>query len=158
MKYFAGMFVHRIDAKGRVSIPAKFRALLEAQGGGSEMHVFPSFSDDGALDACAGEFYDKIYERLLPEDPMDEVMDDLAMSIFGGTTTLSIDSDGRIVLPPEQREMLGVADQVAFVGRGDRFMLMHPDAAREKIAAARQRSRELHRGRLSRRAAQGLSE
>lgn len=149
MKYFAGKFVHRIDAKGRVSIPAKFRALLEAQGG-SEMNVFPSYID-GALEACSQQFLDEIYERMQDEDPLGEAMDDLATSIFGATTTLSIDGDGRIVLPPDLRERIALGDQVAFVGRGDRFMLMEPGAADVFLEEARLRAREKYRGRLARR-------
>lgn len=146
--YFSGNFTHRIDGKGRASIPAKFRALLEQQGE-SEMMIIPSYKD-GVMEAFPRRVLERIFERLEEKDPQSEEVEDLATYLFGGANTLSFDKDGRVVLSPELQDAIGVVDQVVFMGRADRFYLLSPDRAKEVLESARIRSREKHRGVLAR--------
>lgn len=145
--YFSGSFTHRIDGKGRVSIPARFRALLEDQGE-SEMMVIPSYKD-GVMEAFPRRVLEGIFERLEEKDPQSEEVEDLATYLFGGANTLSFDKDGRVVLSPELQEAIGVTDQVVFMGRADRFYMLSPERSKEVLEAARIRSREKHRGALA---------
>jgi MraZ protein len=148
MKIFLGTFVRKVDRNGRVSIPSKFRALLETQSG-SEVHLFPSRHDDDVLVGCGDEYLTKLYERLQPQDPTSEAYDAITYSVFGDVQTFSIDGDGRIVLPPELRDLVGIEKEVSFVGRGDQFSLMRPDRVGGKVAESRTRSRAEHEGILS---------
>jgi len=147
MKIFLGTFVRKVDRNGRVSIPSKFRAILETQGG-SDVHLFPSRHDDDVLVGCGDEYLTKLFERLQPEDPTSEAYDDITYSVFGDVQSFSIDSDGRIVLPPDLREIVGIEKEVAFVGRGDQFSLMRPEQVTSKVAKSRARSRTDHEGLL----------
>ncbi|WP_417513925.1 division/cell wall cluster transcriptional repressor MraZ [Minwuia sp.] len=148
MKIFLGTHVRKIDRNGRVSIPSKFRVLLESQGS-SDVHVFPSRHDDDVLVGCGDDHLLKLQERLSPQDPTSEAYDAITYSIFGDVETFSIDGDGRIVLPPALREIMGVDKEIAFVGRGEQFSLMRPDRVGGKVAKSRDISREKHEGLLA---------
>lgn len=151
MKFFLGTYVRKVDRNGRVSIPSKFRALLGESDESAEVHIFRSRHDDNVLIGCGDAFLEKLFERLEREDPTSQAYEDISYSIFGGVSTLTIDGDGRIVLPPELREAVGVEKEIAFVGRGDQFSLMHPGVASGKVEEGRVRSRSAHEGMLSRR-------
>lgn len=151
MKFFLGTYVRKVDRNGRVSIPSKFRSLLGDSEDAAEVHIFRSRHDDNVLIGCGDSFLEKLFERLEREDPTSQAYEDISYSIFGGVSTLTIDGDGRIVLPPELRDAIGVEKEIAFVGRGDQFSLMHPDVASGKVEEGRVRSRSAHEGMLSKR-------
>ncbi|WP_416899903.1 MAG: division/cell wall cluster transcriptional repressor MraZ [Minwuia sp.] len=148
MRIFLGTHVRKIDRNGRVSIPSKFRALLESEGG-PEVHVFPSKHDADVLVGCGENYLSKLYDRLERQDPTSETYEDVTYSVFADVETFSIDGDGRIVLPPHLRDKMGIDKEVAFVGRGDQFSLMRPDRVGDKKARSRERSKEAHEGLLA---------
>lgn len=150
MKFFLGTYVRKVDRNGRVSIPSKFRALLSDGGSeGAEVHIFKSRHDDDVLVGCGDAYLEKLFERLEPQDPTSQAYEDISYSVFGGVNTFSIDNDGRIVLPPEMRDAIGVDKEIAFVGRGDQFSLMRPEVATGKVEQSRVRSRSAHEGKLA---------
>ena len=136
-----------MDAKGRVSIPASFRAVLERDryGGGQQagVYCYPSL-DAPALDA-GGERLARRIDGLLSGLPdYSDERDELSVALYGDVQVLSIDQDGRIVLPEKLRAHAGIGAEVAFVGLGEKFQLWEPgrfDArrarAREKVDAHR---------------------
>ena len=51
-----------------------------------------------------------------------------AIVYFGSARIIEMDRTGRLLLPPELRDRLGLTDRVAFVGiDGERFQLWRPD-------------------------------
>ena len=102
MDRFVSTFTNKIDAKGRVSIPAPFRAVLERDGyaGGiaGGIYCYPSL-DAPALDA-GGERLAKKIDGLLSGLPdYSDERDELSVALYGDVQVLTIDGDGRIVLP-----------------------------------------------------------
>jgi MraZ protein len=141
MESFRGRFTNRIDAKGRVSVPAKFRAIVNAQGA-SGIICSPSFR--GAYLEAGGPAFGAIVDQAINRLGMyTDPYDDLATVLYGDSQDISLDGDGRIILPEEFREHAGITDEVTFVGFGPRFLLWEPKAYavfREKaIANAAQR-------------------
>jgi MraZ protein len=141
MERFVSTFTNKIDSKGRVSIPAPFRSVLERDGyasaGGPGIYCYPSL-DAPALDAGGERLAQKI-DRLLGGLPdYSDERDELSVALYGDVKVLPIDGDGRIVLPEELRAHLGAPAQVTFVGLGDKFQIWHP----ERFAERRQRARE----------------
>jgi MraZ protein len=139
MDRFVSTFTNKIDAKGRVSIPASFRAVLEHDGyrgsGPSGIYCYPSL-DAPALD-CGGERLAVKIDGLLAglADYSDE-RDELSVALYGEVQILSIDGDGRIILPEELRAHAELSAQVTFVGLGDKFQIWQPErfTARRQIA------------------------
>ena len=147
MPLFLSTYVNKVDKKGRVSVPARYRAALAAESFNSVI-VFPSYAHR-AIEACGIDFMQRLQQRLGDFDPFSEVRDDLASSIMSDSVELGFDGEGRIVLPEALMSHAGITEQAAFVGQGDRFQIWEPAAAEAYKAASRERALT-HRGRLAR--------
>lgn len=137
MDRFVSTFTNKIDAKGRVSIPAPFRAVLERDGYAGGIYCYPSL-DAPALDAGGERLAKKIDGLLAGLPDYSDERDELSVALYGDVQVLSIDGDGRIVLPESLRQHAGLTAQVTFVGLGDKFQMWEP----ERFAERRQRARE----------------
>jgi MraZ protein len=141
MDRFVSTFTNKIDAKGRVSIPAPFRAVLERDGYAGGIYCYPSL-DAPALDA-GGERLAKKIDGLLASLPdYSDERDELSVALYGDVQILTVDGDGRIVLPEGLRAHAGIGGQVTFVGLGDKFQIWEPDRFAERRAAARDKVRD----------------
>ena len=145
MERFVSTFTNRIDAKGRVSIPAPFRAVLERDGYGagtlSGIYCYPSL-DAPALDA-GGERLAKKIDGLLSGLPdYSDERDELSVALYGDVQVLPIDGDGRIVLPQGLRAHAGLQAEVTFVGLGDKFQMWAPERFEERRRLAREKVQE----------------
>ena len=146
MDRFVSTFTNKIDAKGRVSIPAPFRAVLERDGYAGGIYCYPSL-DAPALDA-GGERLAKKIDGLLSGLPdYSDERDELSVALYGEVQVLSIDGDGRIVLPQGLRAHAGIGDQITFVGLGDKFQMWSPERFDERRTKAREKVRD-HRNLL----------
>jgi MraZ protein len=146
MDRFVSTFTNKIDAKGRVSIPAPFRAVLERDGYAGGIYCYPSL-DAPALDA-GGERLAKKIDGLLSGLPdYSDERDELSVALYGEVQVLSIDGDGRIVLPQSLRAHAGIGDQITFVGLGDKFQMWSPERFDERRSKAREKVRD-HRNLL----------
>jgi MraZ protein len=145
MDRFVSTFTNRIDAKGRVSIPAPFRAVLERDGygagGGGGVYCYPSL-DAPALDA-GGERLAKKIDGLLGGLPdYSDERDELSVALYGDVQVLGIDGDGRIVLPQSLRDHAGITTEITFVGLGDKFQMWEPKAFEDRRQRARDKVRD----------------
>jgi MraZ protein len=137
MDRFVSTFTNKIDAKGRVSIPASFRAVLERDGYGGGVYCYPSL-DAPALDA-GGERLAQTIDGLLSGLPdYSDERDELSVALYGDVQVLGLDGDGRIVLPEALRAHAGITTQVTFVGLGQKFQMWEPG----QFEARRRRARE----------------
>lgn len=139
MESFRGRFTNKIDAKGRVSVPAKFRAITIAQGLGGIV-CFPSIQ--GAfVEGCGPAFSAVIDEMLDRLDPFSRERDLLASVLLGDSAELMFDSDGRIVLPEDLRAHANITDEATFVGMGRKFQIWEPRAYEAFRAEALEQAR-----------------
>jgi len=160
MDRFVSTFTNKIDAKGRVSIPAPFRAVLERDGymasGSGGIYCYPSL-DAPALDA-GGERLAKKIDGLLSGLPdYSDERDELSVALYGDVQVLAIDGDGRIVLPESLRTHAGIQSQITFVGLGEKFQMWEPGRFEERRTAARAKV-ENHRRLFATKAAKGGGE
>jgi MraZ protein len=122
---FVSTVVNRLDAKGRVSVPAPFRQILANQNL-SGVYCIPSFSLP-ALEAFGETMLAKTQERLNQYDPLfNSDYDDEAYAVLGLTQFLKFDDDGRVTLPADLIAHAGIAERVAFVGLGIKFQIWDP--------------------------------
>lgn len=113
-----------IDAKGRVSVPASFRAAL---GGVNRLYVWPSFDGRGCLEA-GGEALMNDYRQILARmSPHDAAREAIAHSVFGRSAELKIDEPGRIKLPDVQLAAADIQTKLVFSGAFDRFRIWSPE-------------------------------
>lgn len=139
MDEFASRFDNKIDAKGRVSIPASFRAVL-AKEGAEEIFCYPHL-DRPALEAGGSRLVEKI-KAILEGFPIDSPeRDEIASVYFGESEKIKVDPDGRAVLSKRLREFAGIEDTAVFVGLGDKFQIWAPEAYEKFRMEARERAR-----------------
>jgi MraZ protein len=119
---FLSTFVNKIDRKGRVSVPAVFRAALADQSFGGVV-LFPAINTR-ALEGSGMDRLEELSARIdaLPEFSPDR---DALSSIFADAQPVPFDGEGRIILPPELCEHAGIVLEggVAFVGAGRTFQV-----------------------------------
>ncbi len=123
---FLGTHLNGLDAKGRASVPADFRAVVRAEGL-EGVYCWPS--PDGACIVGCGEALMSRYKAIADGmDLFDPMRDALAHSVFAGVRMLGFDANGRITLPEGFVAHAGLNGQSAFVGLSDRFEIWSPAA------------------------------
>lgn len=141
MDRFVSTFTNKVDAKGRVSVPASFRDVLTRGGYEGGVYCYPSL-DTPALDAGGEALARKIDALLDGLDDYSDERDELSVALYGDVQILKIDGDGRIVLPATLREHAGITGQVTFVGMGQKFQLWEPGRFEAHRARAREKVRD----------------
>ncbi len=112
-----GEFFHNVDAKGRLSVPAKFRDAL-----GSTVVI--GIDPDGCLRLYSAENYDKFVEKLQEEiDTSTPKGRKIFMYFTAKASTCDLDSQGRIIIPPSLRDHAGITKEVVVVGNGSKAMV-----------------------------------
>ena len=137
MALFLSTFTNKIDKKGRVSVPATFRAALgtEAFQG---IVAYPSFINE-CIEACGMTRMEQIYESIDAMDPFSEEREAFASAILGNSMQIPFDGDGRMVLPENLISTAGLTEKAVFVGKGKAFEVWGPEA----FAEHSERMREL---------------
>ena len=144
MNRFLSNAVNRIDAKGRVSVRAHFRAVVQ-QRGYSELYAIRQL-DVPALDVGGLDLLDRYEERMALEDPFLQTADDMSFFVHGDGAFLKLDQDGRISVTDFIREHTGISSEVAFVGRGNFFQIWEPTKLAAYGAEVRARLSKLRQG------------
>ena len=144
MDGFVATFANRLDQKGRVSVPAPFRAVL-AREGQDGVYCYPAL-DRPAIDGGGARLQEAIAKRLEPFETFSEDHESLATAFYGESRILKIDPDGRIVLPEEFRAYAGISDAAVFVGQGFKFQIWEPQRFAERQSETRSHLRSLTRG------------
>ena len=116
---FTGEFRHSVDAKGRVAVPARFRAELA-----TGAHVARW------LDNCVAIFPNQAWQELAERVGQQRYADAGARAfsrfLFSGAFDVELDSQGRIVLPASLRDFGGLKGDAVVVGALDHIELWEP--------------------------------
>ncbi len=146
MTHFLGTHQNRLDAKGRVSVPAPFRALLKSQnetngtGNGTHLVLRPSHQHS-CIEAWPPSEFTALAGSLNRFDLFSPEHDDLAAALYSEAYPVETDKEGRIVLPEPLVVHAGLTDAVVFMGLGRIFQIWEPAAAERRRADARERAR-----------------
>ena len=148
MRRFRGEAENKVDSKGRVSIPAPFRRVLEEGDPDWSNGVNPNFVIVyGRRNSKCLEGYslksmndvDDMVSRLPRYSKERETLERLlnSLSIYA-----QVDENGRIVLPPKLRKIADITSKAMFVGMGDKFQIWEPDSYQEDMELMKQRLSE----------------
>lgn len=150
MSMFLGTHCNRFDAKGRVSIPAPFRAALreQAQPGESLVILRPSHLHP-CIEGWTSQRFSDLAAPLEEYDPFSEDYEDMSLSLYADAYPLDSDKEGRILLPEKLKTHAGLDDDVAFLGLGRIFQIWNPETAQARRDEARQRAKGLTQARTS---------
>ena len=153
MDRFVANCTSRLDAKGRASIPAAFRAIL-SRDRFEGLYCYPSL-DRPAIDAGGNALLAEI-ERLIGRfSPYAEEREELLVALYGRSETLKMDTEGRVVLTDTLKTHAGIGEAVTFVGLGHRFQIWEPERFRAHLEKATTTVRALTRRLGSERGAPG---
>lgn len=110
---FLGEYQHVLDAKGRVSLPAKFRG--DVPGG----RLVVSKGLEGCLYVTPADDFDGTMERILASNPYDEQARRLRRFFLSGAHEVDLDGAGRVGLTPLLRGYAGLEKDVTIIGTGE---------------------------------------
>jgi MraZ protein len=153
MDRFVSNYTLRLDAKGRVSIPAPFRAVL-GRDGFEGIYCYPALGRP-ALDAGGHALLAEIDTLIARFAPYSDEREELAAALYGTSEVLKLDSEGRVMLTEPLKAHAGIVDAVTFAGLGHKFQIWEPDRFRAQLAEATEKVRALKQQLGSRRAAEG---
>lgn len=111
---FMSKYNHTIDPKGRLSIPSKYREIL-----GDEFVV--SKGMDGCLFVYADETWKEFEAKLAALPLVNKQARQLARFFLSGAQYVTVDKQGRILVPQDLREFAGLEKDVVLSGMGSRI-------------------------------------
>jgi len=128
-----GEYIHSLDEKNRVSLPAKFRKEM-----GRVLIITPG------LDNCLFLFTAKEWERVSGKlSHSDSELSFLRAdqrsfnrNLFGQASDVEVDSIGRILIPTFLKEKISLKNEAVLVGVGDRVEIWNKNAWREYLKVA----------------------
>ncbi len=138
MRLFLSTYVNKVDRKGRVSVPAAFRAVLAEQNSPGVL-LFRSFKLD-AIEGCTMARIEEMGARLDTLEQFSEEYDMMA-ALFADARQLSFDSEGRIMLSEDLIAHAGITENAAFVGQGHTFQIWNAETYTARQEAMRNKAR-----------------
>lgn len=129
MAGFYGSYEHSIDAKGRLILPAKFRAPFERGG-------YLSQGETGCLSLWTPDAFDERMAELQALAKTNPAERNLVRLLAARTHEVDIDRQGRLPVPVRLREFarLEVEGPVLVTGAVDRVELWSPEVFQESVA------------------------
>ncbi len=128
-----GSAIHKIDPKGRISLPAGYRKEL----GGSDLIVVPSPTDKALYvfnPESFEEWLDSLFDRSGGFNPRSRKDVVIRQRILASAATLVIDSAGRINVPKEMREYAHLNKDVAVAGNYDHVEIWEAELYEEAMS------------------------
>ena len=120
---FKGTYRHRMDAKGRLPVPAAFRRALGA-GDGSRLVLTQ-------LDQCVAAYpvaeWERLEVQLAQLPPFSGPAKTLTRLVTSRAVDCDLDGQGRVLLPPGLREAAGLKREAVVVGVLNRFEVWSPE-------------------------------
>ena len=121
---FMDTVVNKVDAKGRVSLPSDYRAMVKELS--TEIVCYRSLSAP-CIEGCLEETLDKLATEIEnATDFFSETQDNLTNLVFGDAKRFGFDSTGRIVLTEKLLKHAQITDAAVFVGKGRKFQIWNP--------------------------------
>lgn len=118
---FLGRFYHTIDGKGRLTVPARFRELLQPDGG----YIMQGF--DKNLMVFPSAAFEALSRRVRQLDMADSDTRLLRRMLYSTGEYVALDKIGRILIPQFLRQTNGMLSDVVIIGSGDYFEIWSPD-------------------------------
>ncbi len=140
---FRGQFTHSIDAKGRTSLPSRFRDQLVGAGE-SRLILTPAL-----MDPCIHVFPMRAWEEFeakvaaLPQ--FDARVVRLRRLYVSAAVDCELDGQGRVLVPPQLREHASLAKEVVWAGVGNKAELWAKDRWTAATAATPEELADLQR-------------
>ena len=123
LNLFLSIYETKIDKKGRISIPARYRSLLEKS---DEELILFSTPESNYVQGCGNNYIKRLWETNLE---LDQISNEALyiQDILSDSTHAKIDAEGRILLSEKLIEIAKLTSSVLFAGRGETFQIWDPE-------------------------------
>ncbi len=118
---FLGRYDHTIDEKGRITIPARFRELLDEG-------AFITQGFEKNLMVLTSSSFKVISDRVNKMSMTNPLARDLRRLIFSNADRVDVDRAGRMLVPVFLREIADLGSSVTVIGNGDYFEIWSTEA------------------------------
>ena len=123
---FEGASALTLDAKGRMSVPAAYRALIRENGGGNV--VITLDLNDDCLTMYTEFEWKLVQEKIKTLPSFNPHVLKLKRIIVGHAAKCSMDGNSRILIPPLLREAVGIDKRIALIGMTNKFEIWDEQA------------------------------
>lgn len=133
VRRFRGEYHQKVDGKGRMSIPADFRRVLErgdpdwTDGLNPQLIILYGDHLTDVLHAYTIDAFSEIEDDILSMARGSEARRHLSRTILGQSLTTEVDKDGRVVLPKRHRDKIGLESEAFFLAAGDHFEIWNAE-------------------------------
>ncbi len=136
---FNGTHANRVDAKGRVSIPAPFRAILRAPAteGACSAMLWPSPSM-ACIEGWTHEAFTAMAAAIDQFPSFSQEQQYMSFAVHADAQGVESDREGRIAIPERLCQYAGISSDVVFVGMGKNFHIWEPAALEQWRAEVRE--------------------
>ena len=138
-KRFSGHYSYSVDAKGRVSVPAEIRKVLDNgdpdREPGTNPRVRILFGDprEPWLTCRSMESFAEIEALIDDMDESDPLLPAFNSFYYFRADTFTLDDSGRVILPRSLRDQVGLEGEAVFAGMGKTFRIYSPEAPQEAV-------------------------
>lgn len=115
---FLGRYHHTVDAKGRLSIPGKYRDVLARREGGG---LVVTKDPDRCLVVLPLDEWKRLADKIKSIPGTVQVVKDYKRFVHGEAVDCTLDRQGRILIPPDLRQFAQLDRDVMLVGVDDHF-------------------------------------
>lgn len=122
---FKGINSINIDAKGRMAIPAKYRACIESNA--SSRMVVTIDTEDKCLLLYDLSEWEKIEKKITALPSFNKATRRIQRLLIGHATDVELDSQGRILLPSQLRSYAEIDKKITLIGQGNKFEIWSSD-------------------------------
>tara|TARA_Y100000590_G_C15735597_1_gene1018408 strand:- start:1982 stop:2449 length:468 start_codon:yes stop_codon:yes gene_type:complete len=137
MKLFLSTYIHKIDKKGRVSLPSSYRSIISEKNS-YELILFKSFKFE-AIEGCDYKRIENIAKRIDQLDTFSDDHDDFTTSIFSELKPINLDTEGRFLIPEDFKKYAKIEEEAVFFGQGHSFQIWNSKSANLRKDQSRQR-------------------
>ncbi|OGW42204.1 MAG: division/cell wall cluster transcriptional repressor MraZ [Nitrospirae bacterium RBG_16_43_11] len=131
---FRGRHLHTIDAKGRLSIPAKFRDIVLRSYGGQFILIKDLV--DRCIAAYTPDGWDELTAKIQKASSLAEEVKAFRRLMFSEAEDCIIDKQGRILIPPRLREYASLEKDVLVAGvENNKIEFWNPQIWEEAMSA-----------------------
>lgn len=150
---FRGHYEHAIDAKGRTSVPSRFRDQLASDplshaGASGELRIIVTAGVDPCLLAYPMKEWLAFEEKLATLPKFDPSVVMIRRLYVSSAVEVEVDKLGRLLVPKELRDFAGLEREALWAGMGDHVELWSKvrfDAARSAAIATEDKRLEISR-------------
>lgn len=138
-KVFRGKFEFTLDGKGRVSIPSKFRDILQQRYDERLMIT----NNDGCIVCYPMEEWEQLESKILSLPQSKPEVKAFMRSFFASVTECQVDRQGRILIPLSQRSYAGLDKQVILIGMLNKIEIWGKEKFEQEIEGTQENQKAI---------------